>query len=263
MNKLSIAFSPCPNDTFIFDAMIHQKIDTEGLEFEYLITDISELNRMAFSASVDVLKISFHAYVHLLKEYILLESGSALGKNVGPLIISKKHYKSEELQSLKVAIPGELTTANLLLKILFPEVKNKTSMIFSEIEDSVINGDFDAGLIIHENRFTYQDKGLLKVADLGELWMQKTKTPVPLGGIIANRKLAEEIIGKLNRILKRSILYAKENPDSGMDFIRQHSNEMEESVIKKHIDLYVNDYTVELDEEGHRAIEKLIEFTNR
>lgn len=262
MNKLSLAFSPCPNDTFIFDAMIHHKIDTEGLDFDYQMTDISELNDMAFKKSIDIIKISFHAYTMLLNDYILLESGSALGKNVGPLVISKKKVQTSELKDLRIAIPGELTTANLLLKVLFPEAKNKTSMIFSEIEDAVIMGDFDAGLIIHENRFTYQEKGLLKVADLGELWMENTNTPIPLGGIIANRKLPEEIIKKLNRVLKRSILFARENPDSGMDFIRQHSNEMEEDVIKKHIELYVNDFTLDLGIEGHRAIEKLLELTN-
>lgn len=262
MNRLRLAFSPCPNDTFIFDAMVHNKIDTEGLCFDFTTTDISELNKLAFSGSVDVVKVSFHAYIHLLHDYLLLESGSALGINVGPLIVAKKYFQFNELRNLKIAIPGEFTTANLLLKILFPEIKNKTSMVFSEIENSVVNGDFDTGLIIHENRFTYKAKGLVKIADLGALWMKRTNTPIPLGGIIAKRNLGDDTIKKLNRILKNSVLFALQNPDSGMDFIKQNAQEMDEEVIKKHIGLYVNDYTVELGEEGHEAIEMLIELAN-
>jgi len=263
MNKLSLAFSPCPNDTFIFDAMIHHKIDTEGLEFDYSMTDIRDLNKMAFSKSVDVIKVSFHAYTHLVKDYLLLESGSALGDNVGPLLISKNNIQISELKDLKIAIPGEYTTANLLLKILFPEIKNKASMVFSEIEDAVLKGEADAGLIIHENRFTYEARGLQKIVDLGELWMGKTGVPIPLGGIIAKRILPVDTIKRLNRVLKRSILFALDNPDSGMDFIKQHSNEMREDVIKQHIGLYVNEYTLELGESGKRAIEVLIELANQ
>ncbi len=258
MNKLKLAFSPCPNDTFIFDAMVHHKIDTEGLEFDYRMTDIEELNKMAFSQTTDVVKVSFHAYIYLADNYLLLDSGSALGDNVGPLLIAKNKIDTGELQKIKIAIPGEYTTANLLLKILFPEVKNTYSMIFSDIEDAVLSGKADAGLIIHENRFTYEAKGLQKIADLGELWMKKTGTPIPLGGIIASRKLPDDTIKKLNRILKKSVLFAMENPESGMDFIKKHSNEMEEEVIKKHIGLYVNDFTVELGDEGRKAIDILI-----
>ncbi len=262
MNKLSLAFSPCPNDTFIFDAMVHHKTDTEGLQFDYSMTDISDLNKMAFSKSIDVVKVSFHAYIHLINDYVLLESGSALGDNAGPLLISKNKLQSNDLKDLMIAIPGEYTTANLLLKVLFPEIKNKTPMIFSDIENAVLNGEVDAGLIIHENRFTYEAKGLKKIVDLGELWMEKTAVPIPLGGIIAKRSLSSDTIKKLNRVLKKSILFAMDNPESGMDFIRDNSNEMEEEVIKQHIKLYVNDHTVELGEKGHKAVEKLIEMSN-
>ncbi|MCD4679212.1 MAG: 1,4-dihydroxy-6-naphthoate synthase [Bacteroidales bacterium] len=261
MNKLTLAFSPCPNDTFIFDAMVHQKIDTEGLEFDYSMTDVEELNKMAFAKSIDVTKISFHAFVYLTKDYILLESGSALGNNVGPVLIAKKNYSPEALQDIKIAIPGEYTTANLLLKILFPTLQNKTSMLFSDIEDAVLSEKVDAGLIIHENRFTYKARGLHKIVDLGELWMEKTGVPIPLGGIIASKDLSPDTIKKLNRVLRRSILFAMKNPESGMDFIKRHSNEMDAEIIKKHIELYVNNYTVELGEEGHKAIERLITLT--
>jgi 1,4-dihydroxy-6-naphthoate synthase len=243
--------------------MLHNKTDTEGLNFNYSMTDISDLNKMAFSKSVDVVKVSFHTYIYKIKDYILLESGSALGNNVGPLIIAKNKFQTGDLKHLKIAIPGEFTTANLLLKVLFPEIKNKTSMIFSDIEDAVITGKADAGLIIHENRFTYQSRGLQKIADLGELWMKKTDAPVPLGGIIAKRELGPDTIIKLNSILKRSILFAIDNPESGMDFIKQHSNEMEEEVIKQHIGLYVNEFTVELGEKGHKAVDILKEMAEK
>jgi len=258
MNKLTLAFSPCPNDTFIFDAMVHHKIDTEGLEFDYSMTDVEELNKMAFAKSIDVTKISFHAFVYLTKDYILLESGSALGNNVGPVLIAKKNYSPKALQDLKIAIPGEYTTANLLLKILFPPLQNKTSMLFSDIEDAVLSEKVDAGLIIHENRFTYKARGLHKIVDLGELWMEKTGVPIPLGGIIASKDLSPDTIKKLNRVLKKSILFAMNNSESCMEFIKKNSNEMQAEVIKQHIGLYVNDFTVELGEEGHKAVEKLI-----
>lgn len=258
MNKLTLAFSPCPNDTFIFDAMVHYKIDTEGLEFDYSITDVEELNKKAFTKSIDITKISFHAFIYLAKEYILLESGSALGNNVGPVLIAKKKYLPEAFKYLKIAIPGKYTTANLLLKILFPTIQNKTSMLFSDIEDAVLSEKVNAGLIIHENRFTYEAKGLYKIVDLGELWMEKTGVPIPLGGIIAKRNLPADTIKKLNRVLKKSILYGLNNPESSLDFVKNNSNEMEAEVIKQHIGLYVNDYTVELGKEGHKAVERLI-----
>jgi len=261
MNKLSLAFSPCPNDTFIFDAMVHHKIDTEGLTFDFSMTDISDLNNLAFSKSVDIIKVSFHAYINLLNDYVLLESGSALGDNVGPLLIARSKVDTDNLKNLMIGIPGENTTANLLLKVLFPEAKNKTSMIFSEIEDALLKEKIDVGLIIHENRFTYEKKGLKKIVDLGELWMEKTSVPIPLGGIIAKRNLGTDTINKLNRVIKRSILFAMDNQESGMDFIKQNASEMEEEVIKKHIELYVNDYSIELGEKGHKAIERLLQMT--
>jgi len=257
--KLSLGFSPCPNDTFIFDALVHNKIDTEGLEFEYFMADVEELNQKALKSLADVSKVSFHAFLFLRKNYTLLNSGSALGENVGPLLISKKKYSLNEIDDLKIAIPGKLTTANLLLKIVAPNALNKTEMVFSEIENAVIENKFDAGLIIHENRFTYQKKGLNKIVDLGEYWEKLTNSPIPLGGIIAKKSLTENTIEKLNRIIKRSVLFAMKNPESSKDFVKQNAQEMADDVIEKHINLYVNNYTIELGDRGKKAINTLIQ----
>ncbi len=255
--KISLGFSSCPNDTFIFDAMIHGKIDTEGLEFELFIGDVEELNRKAFSNELAITKISYNAYTRLTDNYILLDSGSALGENCGPLIIANQEFSIEDLSAKKIAIPGINTTANLLLSVAFPEVKNKVEMIFSDIEKSVIDGSVDAGLIIHESRFTYEAKGLKKIIDLGEYWENLTNTPTPLGGIIARRDLGTELLQKINRVLKRSVQFAFDNPKSGIDFIRQHSQEMSEEVMYKHIGLYVNHYTLDLGEDGRKSVETL------
>jgi len=255
--KLSLGFSSCPNDTFIFDAMIHGKIDTEGLEFDLFIGDVEELNRKAFHQELDITKISYNAYTRLTNNYILMDSGSALGENCGPLIIANKHFDIDELKHKKIAIPGVNTTANLLLSVAFPEVKDKVEMIFSDIEKAVIDGSVDAGLIIHESRFTYEEKGLIKIIDLGEYWENLTNTPTPLGGIIAQRSLGDEVLQKINRVLKRSVQFAFDHPKSGLDFIKKHAQEMSEEVMYKHIGLYVNDYTLDLGTSGRKSVETL------
>jgi 1,4-dihydroxy-6-naphthoate synthase len=256
--KLTLGFSPCPNDTFIFDALIHHKIDTEGLDFEVFFDDVETLNQKAFRGELDVTKLSYHAFAYVTEQYVLLDAGSALGFGVGPLLICKdekfldRQYLNSQISTLKIAIPGKYTTANFLLSLAFPEGKNKNEVLFSEIENQLINGETDLGLIIHENRFTYQDKGLHKIIDLGDFWEQQT-------GIVANRNLPEEIQHKINRVLKRSVEFAFENPKSGLDFIRSHSQEMSEEVMYKHIALYVNKYSVELGEEGRKAIQILFD----
>jgi len=261
--KLTLGFSPCPNDTFIFDALIHHKIDTEGLEFEVFFDDVETLNQKAFKGVLDVTKLSYHAFAYVVDQYALLDSGSALGFGVGPMLISKKQISISDLQSdplkYKIGIPGKYTTANFLLGLAFPEAKNKQEMIFSGIEDALLNDEIDIGLIIHENRFTYQDKGLQKIIDLGDYWEKQTGCAIPLGGIVANRKLPLDVQLKLNRVLRRSVEFAFANPKSGLDFIRQHSQEMSEEVMYKHIDLYVNQYSVDLGTEGRKAINLLFE----
>lgn len=260
--KLSLGFSPCPNDTFIFDALIHHKIDTEGLEFEVFFEDVESLNQKAFRSELDITKLSYHAYAKVLKDYVLLDAGSALGFGVGPLIIAREALSPDDLRpqpDLRIGIPGLHTTANFLLGIAFPELQNKAVMVFSDIEQALLQGQIDLGLIIHENRFTYQDKGLKKVIDLGEYWEQLTGMPIPLGGIMIKRGHAPELQQKVNRLIRKSVEYAFANPASGIDFIRGHAQEMSEEVMYQHIKLYVNDFSVDLGQQGRKAIRVLFD----
>ena len=255
--KLTLGFSTCPNDTFIFDAMIHQKVDTEGLEFDVVLADVEELNRNAFSGNIDVTKLSYHAYAYIAHNYKLLTSGSALGYKNGPLLISKRKIYRDEVADLKIAIPGKYTTANLLFSIVFPKVKEKKEYLFSEIEEAILDGEVDAGVIIHENRFTFEKKGLKKIIDLGEDWEEKTNNPIPLGGIVIQRKFDVEIQQKVNRVLKRSVEFALANPNSSYRFVKNYAREMNDEVIQKHIGLYVNNFTVDLGETGKNAVKTL------
>jgi 1,4-dihydroxy-6-naphthoate synthase len=260
--KLSLGFSPCPNDTFIFDALIHHKIDTEGLEFEVFFDDVETLNQKAVKGELDITKLSFHAFAHVYEQYALLDAGSALGFGVGPLLISKrKDLDTENLNpQLKIGIPGKLTTANFLLGIAFPYLLNKQELVFSEIEGALANEQIDLGLIIHENRFTYADKGLHKIIDLGNYWEQLTGCAIPLGGIVINRNLDHAVQEKVNKLLRKSVEFAFENPKSALPFIKQHAQEMSEEVMYKHIDLYVNQYSIDLGTEGRKAIDVLFKM---
>jgi len=262
--KLTLGFSPCPNDTFIFDALIHHKIDTEGLTFEVSFDDVETLNQKAFRGELAITKLSFHAFAHVIDQYALLDAGSALGFGVGPLLICKQEnldrIKSElrtENCQLRIGIPGKYTTANFLLNIAYPQLTHKREMIFNEIENSLIEDKIDIGLIIHENRFTYEEKGLAKILDLGNYWEQLTNCPIPLGGIVINRKLDLTIQQKVDRLIRKSIEYAFANPKSGLQFIRSHAQEMKEEVMYKHIELYVNAYSINLGKEGKNAINTL------
>ncbi len=270
--KLTLGFSPCPNDTFIFDALIHHKIDTKGLDFEVEYQDVETLNLKAFQGDLDITKLSYHAFAYAVEDYELLDAGSALGFGVGPMLITKdpklakllqqKLERAESLEGfdqLKVGYPGKYTTANFLLSLAFPELKNKVELVFSDIEGALLDGSIDLGLIIHENRFTYAEKGLYKVVDLGEYWEKTTKFPIPLGGIVVKRSLPQEVKNTLNTILKESVEFAFANPKSGLEFIRAHAQEMSEEVMYKHIELYVNKYSVELGLEGRDAITKMFE----
>lgn len=258
---LSLGFSPCPNDTFIFDALIHHKIDTEGLDFKVSYDDVETLNQKALQGELDISKLSFHAFAYVYEQYALLDAGSALGFGVGPLLITKNEYLANHPDhinaDLRVGIPGKYTTANFLLGIAFPHLVQKEEMVFSAIEQALLTDQIDLGLIIHENRFTYMDKGLHKVMDLGNYWEQQTGCAIPLGGIVINRKLDTETKEKVNRVLRKSVEYAFENPKSGIDFIKQHAQEMSEEVMYKHIDLYVNKYSIDLGTEGRKAIDVL------
>lgn len=255
--KLTIGFSPCPNDTFIFDALVHHKIDTEGLDFLVYLGDVEGLNNKAFKGELDITKISYHAYGYLTDKYVLLNAGGALGKGCGPILIRHQDFKTSDFKTLRIAIPGKYTTANFLLSIAHPEADNKVEMLFSDIESAVLSGEVDAGLIIHENRFTYQEKGLEKIIDLGEYWEDTTGHLIPLGGIIIKRSLPSETIEKVNRVLRKSIEYAFANPGSPLSYMKENSQEMDENVMMQHVELYVNKYSLDLGAEGRDAITQM------
>ena len=260
MKKLRIGFSPCPNDTFIFDALIHGKIDCEGLEFELYMADVEELNRMALQGELDITKLSYHAYLHVLETYIMMDSGSALGTNCGPLLIKNSRAENPRTTDL-IAIPGKYTTANFLLNFAFPDLQNKKEILFSEIESSLKNKEVCAGLIIHENRFTYAERGFEKVKDLGDHWEQNTGMPIPLGGIAIKRNVDKALQEKVQRLIRKSIEYAFENPTDSLAFVKQNAQEMDAEVIQKHINLYVNDYSLSLGVKGKASIQYMYDFS--
>jgi 1,4-dihydroxy-6-naphthoate synthase len=260
--KLTLGFSPCPNDTFIFDAMVHGRIDTEGLEFDYFLADVEELNRKAFASEVDITKMSYHAYAYAAENYLILDAGSALGHRNGPLLISKHIITASELAVSRIAIPGKYTTANLLFSIAWPEAKHKEEYLFSEIEEALLNEKVDAGLIIHETRFTYAKKGLHKIADMGEYWENLTGLPIPLGAIVINRRIPHDIALKVNRILRRSLEYAYKDSFASYDFVADNAKEMDSSVMNKHIRLFVNEFTLNLGEKGREAIKTLFRIAS-
>ncbi|MBB4078068.1 1,4-dihydroxy-6-naphthoate synthase [Lewinella aquimaris] len=257
---LTLGFSPCPNDTFIFDALVHHRIDMEGLSFDVRLADVEELNRLAFQQQLDVTKLSYHAFGHLTAHYKLLNAGSALGRGVGPLLVeTKKENSGGVIDSYtKIAIPGQYTTANYLLGLAYPTATKKSEVLFSDIEDAVIAGDYDAGVLIHENRFTYAERGLEKIADLGEYWESTTGYPIPLGGIVVRRSFSPELQGKIDRVLARSVRYAFEHPQASKEYVAAHAQSMDPAVREKHIGLYVNDFTRNLGPEGQAAVRHFI-----
>jgi 1,4-dihydroxy-6-naphthoate synthase len=256
---LSLGFSPCPNDCFVFDAIVNKRIDLEGLECSVRLADVEALNQAAFAGETDITKLSYHAYAYCTHRYVLLDAGSALGRNCGPLLISKRSITQEEVAAgrIRIAIPGKYTTANFLLGLAFPEAQDRTELVFSAIEAALLHGQFDAGLIIHENRFTYEARGLKKIIDLGEFWEGDTGAPIPLGGIVIKRSLPDEVKQRVNRVLRRSVEYAMAHRSASLDFVRAHAQDMSEDVMYRHIDLYVNEYSVDLGVEGRRAVELL------
>lgn len=255
--KLTLGFSPCPNDTFIFDAMVNGKIDTMGLTFDFVMEDVATLNQWAMEGKLDITKLSYSTFLHTVSKYALLHSGSALGEGVGPLLIAKEDLDLASISNFKIAIPGFNTTANLLLSLAFPQARNKTELVFSEIEAAVLNGEYDAGLIIHESRFTYQKKGLKKLIDLGDWWERETNAAIPLGGIVMRRNLGSDLCAKVDSIIKASLAYSWQRYPVLAPFVTENAQEMEEDVMRQHINLYVNDYSTDLGEKGRKAITTL------
>ncbi len=256
--KLSLGFSPCPNDTFIFDALVNNKIDTGGLSFDTILEDVETLNQWALKGKLDVTKLSYGVLPLVLDKYILLNSGSALGKGVGPILIQNLKFKIQNIEDFLVAIPGEHTTAHLLFSLAYPNAKNKIFSRYDEIEDFVLAGK-GLGVIIHENRFTYAARGLHKITDLGDYWERTTGSSIPLGGIVAKRSLNHSISNLVDRLIKKSIKYAYEHHYKELTgYVKKHSQEMSEEVMRKHIDLYVNNFSIALGAEGRKSVEKLL-----
>ena len=265
MNKhLSLGYSPCPNDCFIFYALAHEKLEPDKVEpskvvpkinWEIRLEDVEALNQLAKRVTLDVSKISYHAYTHLMNDYVMLPAGGALGKGVGPLIVTKE--KLESLSNKRVAIPGGLTTANLLLKLSQPDDINIVTLRYDQIMPAVAKGEVDAGLIIHESRFTYKEHGLLKFLDVGEWWESTTGHLLPLGGIIAKRSLGKETLQRINAAIKESLEYAYKYPEQTKNYVAKYAQEMSEEVRQKHIDLYVNEYSLDVGKAGKAAVTEL------
>lgn len=261
--KLSIGFSPCPNDTFIFDALVNKKIDTGDVTFEAVLEDVQTLNEWASQGKLDVTKLSLPALFENLDKYSILNSGSALGQGCGPLLIGKKEMDFSEVNGCSIAIPGVNTTANFLLSFAFPNATNKIPLLFSDIEDAVLSEKVQLGVIIHENRFTYAEKGLVKICDLGEVWEERQKLPIPLGCIAARKSLPEDVIAKVDELIRASLTYSFNHYPQISEYTKQHAQEMNEDVMRKHIELYVNNYSMDLGEPGRNAIEQLYQTYNR
>ncbi|MBK5277205.1 MAG: 1,4-dihydroxy-6-naphthoate synthase [Desulfuromonadales bacterium] len=255
---LTLGFSPCPNDTFMFYPLVHGLVDTDGLAFRERLEDVETLNRLALAGELDVSKVSYHALGHIRDQYVLLHSGSALGRGCGPLLVARQEIDPADLRGRKIAVPGHYTTALLLLRLLDPRLDNFIVMPFNEIMAAVTGGTADAGLVIHESRFTYQDLGLHKLIDLGEWWEEETGLPIPLGGIVARRSLGAETIAVIEQALHAGVAYARSHPAEAAGYIREHSQELSDEVCAAHIGLYVNDFSAELGEEGERAIAELL-----
>ena len=254
----TLGFSPCPNDTFIFDALVNKKIDTEGLDFDVLLEDVETLNQWALQGKLDISKISYGVLPLVLDQYDLLDAGGALGKGVGPLLIAKSPIALAAITESRIAIPGQRTTAHLLFSLAFPEARNKQFMVFSSIEEAVLSGAVDCGVIIHENRFTYRQRGLVKLLDLGEFWEKQTASPIPLGGIVFRKGLDPSFSQKVNSLIRKSLDYAFSRYPALPAYVTAHAQEMDEQVMRQHIDLYVNNYSLSLGSEGEKAVQILL-----
>ena len=257
--NLSLCFSTCPNDTFMFDALVNKRIDLQGLKFDVALADIEELNKNALRAIPDITKISINAYGAVSENYQLLSSGSALGRGVGPLVVSKRKIYPDEVRYAKIAIPGVQTTANLLFSLAYPDANDKKVYLFSDIEDVVLSNEVDVGVVIHETRFTYQKRGLIKLNDLGDFWETETGLPIPLGGIAIRRDLSQNVKVLVQQLIAQSVNFAFENPDLSTNYVRTYAQEMDVEVMRKHIQLYVNSYSADLGDSGRSAINFLLE----
>ena len=257
---ISLGISPCPNDTFIFDAWINGKLEKSVPRARCYLEDISTLNKMALKNRFDVVKVSFYAYGMLMDKYTLLNAGGAIGNKCGPLIVADSKKQYQQKKNMSIAVPGRWTTANLLLSMYRPEITNKVFMRFDRIMPAVQRGDVDAGVIIHEGRFTFEKYGLVMIKDLGAWWEEKTNSPIPLGAIIAKRSLGDDKLLLIESTIRESLKAAIANPESAFEFVKKHAGEMDIRAINQHIELYVNKYSLNYGTDGMKAISCLMEF---
>lgn len=258
MMQLSLGFSPCPNDTFIFHALVSGLVAIPGVAVEPRLEDVETLNELALAGELDITKVSYGAVPHLLDRYRLLRSGGALGRGCGPLLVAREPLPVEALRTGAIAIPGRMTTANLLLRLFGPDLPAGREMVYSDIMPAVARGDVDAGLIIHESRFTFAQHGLVRLVDLGEWWEGETGAPIPLGGIVARRSLGEPLIDAIEAGIRASVETAFREPSLSAEYVAAHAQELDPAVTRQHIDLYVNDHSLDVGEEGDRAIHELL-----
>lgn len=258
LKTLSLGYSPCPNDTFIFYALTHNKVTLSGHTIAERLEDVESLNQLALNGLLDLTKISYHAFGHLRDRYALLKSGGALGRGCGPLVIAPSRTEMKCLRGKRIAVPGKLTTANLLLQLYGIGYEDLLILPFDQIIPALKRGEADAGVIIHESRFTYRQAGMHEVLDLGAWWEKESGLPIPLGGILARRDLGTATIQNVDRAIRASLEYARQNPFEPRAYIKDHAQELDDEVIDAHIDLYVNDFSLDLGEEGIRAVETLL-----
>lgn len=258
MKTLSLGYSPCPNDTYIFYALAHNKVTIPGYKIEERLEDVETLNQLALKGLLDLTKVSYHALGHLRDRYVLLRSGGALGRGCGPLVIAPKASDMQDLRGKRIAIPGKLTTANLLLQLYGEGYDNLLTVPFEQIMPILQRGDADAGVIIHESRFTYREAGFHEILDLGAWWEEDSGLPIPLGGILARRDLGPETIQAVDQAIRSSLDFARQNPQLPRNYIKKHSQELSDMVIDAHIELYVNDFSLNLGEQGVAAVEVLM-----
>ncbi|CAN5735042.1 1,4-dihydroxy-6-naphthoate synthase [soil metagenome] len=256
--RLTLGFSPCPNDTFIFHALVHDLIPSGGLTWEPHLEDVETLNQLALAAELDVTKVSYGAVPYLLDRYVLLRSGGALGRGCGPLLVARDGVTLSSLQNARIAVPGRLTTANMLMRLALPGLSPGVETIYSDIMPAVANGEADAGLIIHESRFTYHEYGLVQLIDLGEWWERDTGAAIPLGGILARRSLGEGRIRRIEGLIRDSVDHAFHDPAASAEYMSRHAHEMDPSVMRKHVELYVNELSRDLGDEGEAAVRQLL-----
>ncbi len=258
--KIRIGFSSCPNDTYIFDALVHQKINTEAIRYEPFIADVEALNQMALQGDLEVTKLSYHAYGHVSQLYQILDAGSALGFGNGPLLVKKQGTNPPPVEEARIGIPGQLTTANFLLKLAYPAIQQSESILFSIIEDLLLDNQIDYGVLIHEKRFSYAENGLALIKDLGQFWEKMTGLPIPLGGIAVRRDLSYEIKQTVQRHVRESLLLARKHPEATMDYMLSHAQDMRRDILLKHVATFVNDFSLSLGHKGHATIRRLLDY---